>query len=120
MNARTTENIPAFSEAKGSTRAAYAHGKENEQCVEMLLDSGASCSVVHKDYVSPRDMDPVGLVKLLNADGRSLTPVGTTSLKVNLGNLTALQTFIVVEHLSAPVILGCDFLTKQGLVMDFE
>ena len=120
MNARTTENIPAFSEAKGSTRAAYAHGKVNEQCVEMLLDSGASCSVVHKDYVSPRDMDPVGLVKLLNADGRSLTPVGTTSLKVNLGNLTAHQTFIVEEHLSAPVILGCDFLTKQGLVMDFE
>ena len=120
MNARTTENIPAFPEAKGSTRAAYAHGKVNEQCVEMLLDSGASCSVVNKNYVSPRDMDTVGLVKLLNADGRSLTPVGTTSLKVNLGNLTAHQTFIVVEHLSAPVILGCDFLTKQGLVMDFE
>ena len=26
----------------------------------------------------------------------------------------------MVEHLSAPVILGCDFMTKQGLVMDFE
>jgi len=46
--------------------------------------------------------------------------VGTTSLKVDLGNLMAHQTFIVVEHLSAPVILGCDFMTKQGLVMDFE
>ena len=57
---------------------------------------------------------------LVIADGRSLNPVGTTSLKVDLGNLMDHQTFIVVEHLSAPVILGCDFMTKQGLVMDFE
>ena len=74
--------------------------------------------MVRKDYVS-QDLEPIHLLKPVNADGRSLNPVGTTSLKVDLGNLMAHQT-IVVEHLSALVILGCDFMTKQGLVMDFE
>ena len=114
------EYMPAVSEAKGPARVAYVRGRVNEHCVEMLLDLGASCSVMRKDYVSQQDLEPIGLLKLVNADGRSLNPVGTTSLKVDLGNLMAHQTFIVVEHLSALVILGCDFMTKQGLVMDFE
>jgi len=35
---------------------------------------GAPRSVVHKNYVSQLDLEPIGLVKLVNADDRSLTP----------------------------------------------
>ena len=45
---------------------------------------------------------------------------GTAGQLVQLGNLTTLQTFVVAECLSAPVILGCDFLTVHGMVLDFE
>ena len=88
--------------------------------MEILLDSGASCSVVCRDYVSPDDLEPMGQVKLVNADGRGLTSVGLATMKVGLPNLTTHQTFVVVENLSAPAILGCDFLTRHGLIMDFE
>ena len=85
------EYMPAVSEAKGPARVAYVRGRVNEHCVEMLLDLGASCSVMRKDYVSQQDLEPIGLLKLVNADGRSLNPVGTTSLKVDLGNLMAIR-----------------------------
>ena len=41
-------------------------------------------------------------------------------MQVHLPNLTTHQTFVVVKRLSAPAILGCDFLTKHGLIIDFE
>ena len=85
----------------------------------MLLDSGASCSVVRQDYVSPTDLEPLGSVQLVNADGRGLTSVGLTTMRVELNSLVATQTFVVVERLSAPAILGCDFLTQHGLILDF-
>ena len=115
-----TEHVPSLSSSTNTTRAAYTHGQLNNHDMEILLDSGASCSVVCRDYVSPDDLEPMGQVKLVNADGRGLTSVGLATMKVGLPNLTAHQTFVVVENLSAPAILGCDFLTRHGLIMDFE
>jgi len=49
-----------------------------------------------------------------------LTPLGTITLKVNLDNLETDQGFTVVENLSASAILGCDFLKREGIVIDFQ
>jgi len=59
--------MPAVSEAKRPARVAYVCANVNEHCVEMLLDSGASYSLVRKDYVSQEDLEPIGLLKLVNA-----------------------------------------------------
>ena len=110
--------IPALSVQTEVTRAAYAHGKLNNQHVHMLLDSGASCSVVDKHLVTVDGLESVGPMKLTNADGRGLTAIGRTTMRVTLPGITTSQTFVVAEHLSAPAILGCDFLTRHGLVLD--
>jgi len=58
---------------------------------------------------------------LVNADGRNITPCGTTTLTVTLGSFSVKHPFIVVDHLSVPAILGCDFLRFQhGFVLNFE
>ena len=59
-------------------------------------------------------------ITLINADGRKLTPLGTTTAKLDLEIMTVNHTLIVVEKLSTPVILGCDFLTKHGIILDFN
>ena len=56
-------------------------------------------------------------ITLINADGRKLTPLGTTNAKLDLGIMTVNH---IVEKLSTPVILGCDFLTKHGVILDFN
>ena len=40
--------------------------------------------------------------------------------QISVRSLTSHHTFVVAERLSAPTILGCDFLTRRGLVIDFE
>ena len=86
----------------------------------ILLDSRASCSVVRQDYVLPSEMEPMGPVRLVNAEGRGLAPVGFTTIKVHHPNLTTHYTFVVMECLSASAILGCDLPSRHGLIIDFE
>ena len=85
--------------------------------VSILLDSGASCSVINKEH-SP--IQPIKGTQLVNADGRTTSPFGTVIIPVTLGNLHVEQMFIILDNLSTPFIPGCDFLTKHNLIMDFS
>ena len=69
--------VPSLSGLMNTTKAAYTQGQLNHHDVKFLLDSGASCSVVCKDYVSPNELEPISY-------GRRLTSVGLTTMKVRL------------------------------------
>ena len=107
MSARTTQHIPA-----------YITGKINQHPTQLLLDSGASCSVISKKHIKIDELSPENSIQLINADGRSFMPLGTSSATVALGEFSASHSFLVVEELSVPVIMGCDFMSKHGLVLD--
>ena len=109
MSARTTQHIPA-----------YISGKINNQQTQLLLDSGASCSVISREHVKLDNILPEEGTQLINADSRSFTPLGTTSITVTLEQFSVNHTFFVVNKLSVPVILGCDFMSKHGLVLDIQ
>ena len=70
--------------------------------------------------MSPMNIMPIVLIKLVNADGRNITLCGTTTLTVTLGSFSMEHPFVVVDHLSIPAILGCDFLSGHGFVLIFE
>jgi len=91
-------------------------GTINSKPTQMLLDSGASCSMVSKKHISIPDMSSAGYIKLVNADGTSFKPLGTSLMTVTLGEVSADHSFLVVDQLSIPVILGCDFMSQHGLV----
>ena len=50
LNGRAPENVPALIDHTRTSKAAYTQGLLNYHKVEMLLDSGASCSVIRQDY----------------------------------------------------------------------
>ena len=108
VSARTTQHIPA-----------YISGKINNHQTQLLLDSGASCSVISRKHVNI-EISPEQCIQLINADGRFFTPLGTSSATVTLGQFSANHTFLIVEQLSVPVILGCDFISKHALVLDIR
>ena len=64
VNAQPFEIIPAFCEAVTS-KAAYTLGTTDNQTLQLLMDSGASCSVIRKDHVSPGKIKPAAPIKLM-------------------------------------------------------
>ena len=119
LNARTIEHIPAVSFHTSTKSAAYVTGKINGLDTDMLLDSGASCSVVRSEYVLSNEVKPMNSTTLINADGSKLPLVGTITAHITLNDLDTPHTFIVVDSLSSPVILGCDFLLKHHVTLNF-
>ena len=55
----------------------------------------------------------------LNADGTELSVKGITTAPVIVNGLNTPYNFTVVDNLSASLILGCDFLFKHGMTLDF-
>jgi len=116
-----TQHIPAMTHhTHNVVRLEYTTGKVNGQVMQILLNSGASCSAISKQHVQIDQLLPGQCTKLVNADGRVFQPLDKSSMTVSLGELLANHTFIVVEQLSVPVILGCDFLSQYGLILDIQ
>jgi len=118
LDAHTTEYLPTLAHNKNTytPTVAKVSGSINSCLTPILLDSGASCSVISGKDKPFTHLQPIHGVELVNADGRHIRPCGTSLLSVNLGNLQAEHTFLVLDNLSTPVILGCDFLIKHNVI----
>ena len=116
---------------KPSRGKGYTAGKFNITCVifeekesDLLLDSGAFCSIVSKQYLSkffPEFVDqllPVGSLKL-NSASNTMKPIGVFPCNMIVphvqGSVKIQVEFIVVEDgVSNYFILGNDYLTIYG------
>ena len=54
----------------------------------------------------------------LNARSQEIVP--TLVMKISVGGVQTNHIFVVVDSLSVPIILGCDFLTRHDVVIDFD
>ena len=120
VNAHTMECIPTLTQPPYVTQAAYITGKVGTHNTVILLDSGASCSVLSKTHIPLEHIQPEHKIRLLNADGRTLLPAGVAQVNVVLGDFQTTQTFVIADNLSTPVILGCDFLNRHGFTINFK
>ena len=63
---------------------------------------------------------PADHIKLVTASGDYLPIITQVESMVSIGSHTGRHTFIVVDELIAPVILGMDFFRANKLVIDFS
>ena len=83
-----------------TNRVAHTYGSLNNGTTLILLDSGASCSVISRSHVNHTPIKPTHRVRLVNADGRDITPCGVATVTIGLGKFSAEHKFVVVDHLS--------------------
>ena len=105
-------------------RAAYTIEKLNK-AIRILLESGASCSVILADYACISEIKSITTVKLVNADGRNMIPHEATTMTVTMGGFSVKQSFLVISSrtsVTTPGILGCDYLqlTTNGFILNFK
>ena len=114
-------HIPILTHNTCTNRVAHSYGTLDNL---MLLDSGASCLVVSKSCIHSRLIESIQSTRLINADGRHVTPYGEATMTVELGQFSTNQVknhkFVVVDFLSTLVILGCNFLIKHGYIIDIK
>ena len=108
--------VPTVTHNPHTNRATHTHGSLNDCRTVILLDSGASS----KPYAYHTVIEPIHTVRLANVDGRDIMPCGVAIMTIGLGKFSTEHKFVVVDHLSTPVILGFDFLTRHGYVLDFK
>ena len=89
-----------------------------EKAVQFLIDSGAERSVIAKDLVPPALIFPTN-TRLTGVGGNPITVFGHAKLNVGIRRLRRNFSvdFIVNKNSS---ILGADFLTKFGLILDMK
>ena len=105
--AHTVDCLPALSPSHSNTiKTACVAGKINNCETLILLNSGASCSVMQADRSLQAYLVKSGTITLINADGRKLTPLGTITVSLDLGFITVDHTLVVVEKLSTPVVIS--------------
>ena len=98
------------------------HGLLSDSNVQFLLDSGAAQSVVHYDALDESQRRQITSVEtmMLGANGLPLDVKGCIELPVRLGLFHANHPFIVVQNLTVDCLLGADFLTEYGAVIDCQ
>ena len=62
---------------------------------------------------------PQDLCVLKSAGGDSLNVCGRATLDLSINHLSMSHEFIVVENLTLNVLIGCDFMYKFEIVIDF-
>ena len=86
--------------------------------MEMMLDSGSAVSLVRKDMIPPQMNNVVHnllpLVKLVTAAGDDHIQ---TTVRIQHHKVT--HSFIVVNTVITPTILGIDYLQQHGIIIDF-
>lgn len=90
----------------------------------MMLDSGSSVSLIRQNVLAQTksfvNVRPIPQLRLVTASGEQLAVKDFVSAQVQLDKSEWKHDFLVVDQLVAPVIVGVDFLQKNGLVLDFS
>ncbi|KAL5502894.1 hypothetical protein EMCRGX_G009744 [Ephydatia muelleri] len=95
-------------------------GLLGERPIDFLVDSGAAVSVVTLDILPSSSRSEIDKTTLLTvgANGSPLDVIGRVNISITIGDFVNTHSFVVVRKLTVDCLLGVDFLTQYGAVID--
>ena len=108
----------------GHTSPCLIPAMINQQHIEMLVDTGATVSLISERMVNElqltKAIEPWKLGPVKTANGNPLDIRGVISITARIGNAEAEYDAIVAKNLSRGIILGKDILEQMGAVIDLK
>jgi len=95
-------------------------GKINNEPTLLLLDTGASVTVIDKKTTLLDNIKPINDIHLETANNSKLNILGSTIIKIQIASLIIHHQAVVVDNLCSPILLGLDFMVKTQTVMDLK
>ena len=107
-------------------RPACVKGRVNGKYTKLIMDSGASISVIKTEYL--QEVLPQWRARatayrgkrILTAAGHYLTTRGCISLPVHLGKRVFTLTFVITDELPHPVLIGTDTMLPLNIDLLFS
>ncbi|KAI5753631.1 hypothetical protein M8J77_001985 [Diaphorina citri] len=94
------------------------HGKVNQRDCDILLDTGASKSILRRDFLVEKTLKNPDKYALKTATGEQARAYGEIEVDIQLGDFEWRHTFIVADIIDE-CILGCDFILQHRVYMNF-
>ena len=107
----------------GSERGTTFPAKLQSTTCNALIDTGATRSCISESYFRQlpiKNLKYLHRVMVRSATGSSLAPLGVVNYKVQLGDVSFENDFIVCKHLMRPLILGKDFIYRHSLKVSYD
>ena len=101
--------------------ASILEGRINEQPAKLLVDTGASMTIVNESF--QREHMPniplrPGSMNATSVTGEPVNFLGIFSASLRIGSNVAFQDFYVASVFKHDCVLGTDFLTREGITLD--
>ena len=112
----------SLSPASPTLTVPFVSGFVDSVPMQILIDSGAAISLLRYDAlpqsVHLQILRPPDTVLAVSASGHSLDVVGKVMLPLHLKDVCITHEFTVVRKLAVDALLGIDFLTSSGAIVD--
>ena len=94
----------------------------NNSPTSALIDSGSQISLIRRNLAQLLHLEigKSSIETFRGVDGKEILAFGQTSCSVQIGKLTKVVNFTVVESTPAPILLGVDAIESFGLVINLR
>lgn len=86
----------------------------------MLLDTGASVTVINKNTIKFNKLTSESELYLETANNSKLNILGTIVAEIKIGTIVLNHKIIIVDDLCTPVIIGLDLMKKINTILDLK
>ena len=106
-------------------QAVFTEGKVDGVAASILVDTGSAVTIVHRrlwerGQGDARKLQQVSGGPVVVANGEPLHILGQTQSKIHLAGIEFAHNVLITGDVSQDCLLGADFLTSHGFVIDLQ
>ena len=119
------KDCPGIFESAAVSSLLTVKGSIGGHEINMLVDTGSGVTLIREDVWKQIHAKTLGTLQpvlrsVVTASGEKLKLLGETNVKVTIGGVSGYHLVLVAQQLTQECLLGTDFLSQYGCVVDLS